>query len=116
LKSIPRLPFSRREAEAILAGLPANNGLKSVDFDASAEKVNAANLSDYRIIHFATHGLLNSKNPELSGLVLSLVNEKGEPQNGFLRLNDIYNLRLNSDLVVLSACQTASEKTFAAKA
>jgi CHAT domain-containing protein len=61
-------------------------------------------------VHFATHGLLNSKKPELSGLILSLVNEKGEPQNGFLRLSDIYNLRLNSDLVVLSACQTALGK------
>ncbi|HLM61156.1 MAG TPA: CHAT domain-containing tetratricopeptide repeat protein, partial [Pyrinomonadaceae bacterium] len=106
-KAIPRLPFSRREAEAILAGLPAGERLKAVDFAASAEKATGENLSDYKIVHFATHGLLNSKNPELSGLVLSLINEKGEPQNGFLRLNDIYNLRLNSDLVVLSACQTA---------
>jgi CHAT domain-containing protein len=110
LKAIPRLPFSRREAETILAGLPANNALKAVDFAASAETATTENLSDYQIIHFATHGLLNSKNPELSGLVLSLVNEKGAPQNGFLRLNDIYNLRLNSALVVLSACQTALGK------
>src|SRR5207302_2861076 len=67
-------------------------------------------LAQYRIIHFATHGLLNSKHPELSGIVLSLVDEKGEPQDGFLRLNQIYNLKLPADLVVLSACQTALGK------
>jgi CHAT domain-containing protein len=58
-------------------------------------------------VHFATHSLLNNEHPELSGVVLSLVDRAGRPQNGFLRLYDIYNLRLGSDLVVLSACQTA---------
>ena len=58
-------------------------------------------------MHFATHGLLDSEHPDLSGLVLSLVDEKGTPQDGFLRLHEIYNLRLPVDLVVLSACQTA---------
>ena len=61
-------------------------------------------------MHFATHGLLNNEHPELSGLVLSLVDKQGQPQNGFLRLYDIYNLRLGADLVVLSACQTALGK------
>ena len=61
-------------------------------------------------MHFATHGLINSQHPELSGIVLSLVDQKGQPQNGFLRLNEIYNLRLNAELVVLSACQTALGK------
>jgi CHAT domain-containing protein/tetratricopeptide (TPR) repeat protein len=111
LKTIPRLPFSRREAEAILQNVAApNQSLKAIDFAANATAASGENLSDYRVVHFATHGLLNSKNPELSGLVLSLVNEKGEPQNGFLRLSDVYGLRLNSDLVVLSACQTALGK------
>jgi CHAT domain-containing protein len=110
LKTIPRLPFSRREAEAIVQKIPANQSLKAVDFAANAETVTGGDLADFRIVHFATHGFLNSKNPELSGLVLSLVNEKGEAQNGFLRLSDIYNLQLNSDLVVLSACQTALGK------
>jgi CHAT domain-containing protein len=58
-------------------------------------------------VHFATHSLLDNEHPELSGIVLSLVDRSGRPQNGFLRLYDIYNLRLGSDLVVLSACQTA---------
>jgi len=64
-------------------------------------------LGRYRTIHIATHGLLNTVRPELSGVVLSLVDESGHPQDGFLRLQDIYNLRLSADLVVLSACQTA---------
>jgi CHAT domain-containing protein len=61
-------------------------------------------------VHFATHGLLNSKHPSLSGLVLSLVDEHGRPQNGFLELEDIYNLKLSAELVVLSACETALGK------
>src|SRR5262249_42265471 len=60
--------------------------------------------------HFATHGLLNSERPELSGLVLSLVDENGTPQDGFFGLDEIYNLKLNADLVVLSACDTALGK------
>ena len=67
----------------------------------------SADLAQYRIVHFATHGLMNSQHPELSGLVLSLVDQEGKPQNGFLRLHEIYNLHLEADLVVLSACQTA---------
>ena len=67
-------------------------------------------LGKYRIVHFATHTLLNNVHPELSGIVLSLVDENGKPQNGFLRLLEIYNLRLSADLVVLSGCQTALGK------
>jgi CHAT domain-containing protein len=53
---------------------------------------------------------LNNQHPGLSGIVLSLVDEKGQPQNGFLRLHDVYNLKLGADLVVLSACPTALGK------
>ena len=107
---IPRLPFSRREAEIIVAMAPANSWLKALDFKADRPMATSPELSKYRIVHFATHGLLNSSHPELSGLLFSLVNERGEPQNGFLPLQDIYNLKLNADLVVLSACQTGLGK------
>ena len=105
-----RLPFTRQEADAIYALTAANSSLKALDFQASRATALGAELNQYRILHFATHGLLNSQHPELSGLVLSLVDENGQPQDGFLRLHDIYNLNLGAELVVLSACRTALGK------
>lgn len=105
-----RLAFSRREAQDILAAAPAGKGMMAVDFKASLQTASDPELAHYRIVHFATHGLLNSEHPELSGLVLSLVDEQGRPQDGFLQLQDIYNLNLPADLVVLSACETALGK------
>jgi CHAT domain-containing protein/Tfp pilus assembly protein PilF len=104
-----RLRSSRVEAEAIVA-LAHGQNLKALDFDASRTTALSDELGQYRVVHFATHGLLNSLHPELSGLVLSLVDEKGQPQDGFLRAHEIYNLKLSADLVVLSACQTALGK------
>ena len=108
--SIPRLLFSREEAEAIMAVAPAGEGMKATDFKASRATATSPELGQYRIVHFATHGLLNSEHPELSGLVFSLVDEQGKHQDGFLRLHDIYNLNLPVDLVVLSACNTGLGK------
>lgn len=105
-----RLRFTRQEAEAILALVPNQKVKSALDFSASRETATNQELSQYRIIHFATHGILNSKNPELSGIVLSLFDRQGTPQNGFLRLHDIFNLNLKADLVVLSACQTGLGK------
>lgn len=107
---IPRLPFSRQEADAILAVAPAAAAMRALGFTASRATATSAELQQYRIVHFATHGLLNTDHPELSGLVLSLVDEQGGPQDGFLRLHDLYNLNLPADLVVLSACQTGLGK------
>jgi len=102
-----RLPFSRREADAIVAKAAQPRTLKALDFTASRETVFNSKLEQYRIIHFATHGLLNSQHPTLSGIVLSLYDEQGRPIDGFVRLHEIYNLKLNAELVVLSACRTA---------
>ena len=102
-----RLRFSRNEAEEIARLAPAGSTLKALDFDANRETALSPDLAQYRIIHFATHSQLNNTQADLSGVVLSLVDRQGRPRNGFLRLYDIYNLRLKSDLVVLSACQTA---------
>jgi CHAT domain-containing protein/Tfp pilus assembly protein PilF len=107
---ISRLPFTRFEAEGILAASAPGQSLKAIDFHASRETATGAELAQYRFVHFATHGILNSEHPELSGIVLSLVNEQGEPVDGFLRLHEIYNLNLPADLVVLSACQTGLGK------
>lgn len=103
---LTRLLGTRTEAEAIIALVPDTERTQFFDFQASKASATNSNLAQYRIIHFATHGILNTVHPELSGIVMSLVDEQGIPQNGFLRLRDIFNLRLPAELVVLSACQT----------
>ncbi|HTG85903.1 MAG TPA: CHAT domain-containing protein [Pyrinomonadaceae bacterium] len=108
--SLTRLHFSRQEAEDIARLAGEKRNFQALDFAASRTVATNDKLGDYRIVHFATHGLINNHHPDLSGIVLSLVDEQGRPQNGFLRLYDIYNLKLNADLVVLSACQTALGK------
>jgi len=105
-----RLLMTRDEAETILSVTPRNSGFAALDFRANRVTATGDELSDYRIVHFATHSLLNSEHPELSGLVLSLVDEQGRPQDGFLRMHEIFNLRLPAELVVLSACQTGLGK------
>jgi CHAT domain-containing protein len=108
--NLQRLEFTRKEAEAILNLVPENQRFSAFDFAASRTTATQPDLSQYRIIHLATHGLLNTINPELSGVVLSLFDEKGADTNGFLRLNDIFNLNLPAELVVLSACETGLGK------
>ena len=105
-----RLPGTRVEAEAILAIVPENERTYTFDFDANRERATSEELAQYQIVHFATHGFANSQQPELSGIVMSLVDKNGNWENGFLRLNDIFNLNLPAELVVLSACQTALGK------
>jgi CHAT domain-containing protein/tetratricopeptide (TPR) repeat protein len=108
--SFSRLLFSGREAEAIMAVTPPGQRMMATGFDANRALAISPELSQYRIVHFATHGVLNDQHPGLSGVILSLVDEQGRPQDGFLRLHDIYNLKLPADLVVLSACNTALGK------
>jgi len=105
-----RLAFSRYEANSVIALTPKGTGLKATDFNASRDLALSREMNQYRIVHFATHGLLNSERPELSGLVFSLIDQEGKPQDGFLRLHEIYNLQLNADLIVLSACETGLGK------
>jgi CHAT domain-containing protein len=112
LKDLIRLRFSRLEADEITRLAPDNERLEALDFAASRATATSDDLRQYRIVHFATHGLINNLHPELSGIVLSLIDDQGRPQNGFLRLYDIYNLRLGADLVTLSACQTALGKKY----
>jgi tetratricopeptide (TPR) repeat protein/CHAT domain-containing protein len=105
-----RLPGTRREAETILSLVPEGDRARAFDFGANFTAATDPGLKRYRIVHYATHGILNSVHPELSGIVLSLVDERGNPRDGFLRLNNIFNLDLGADLVVLSACQTGLGK------
>lgn len=103
-----RLPHSRDEIEQILALVPPARRLRAVDFDASRSLMMSDTLRDYRIVHFATHAVQDLAQPALSGIVLSMIDKTGKDQDGFVRLHDIYNLRLRADLVVLSACETGT--------
>ena len=84
--------------------------MAALGFDASRTLATSGELTDYQVVHFATHGILNTEHPELSGIILSLVDEEGRPQDGFLRLHDIETLHLPVNLVVLSACSTGLGK------
>jgi CHAT domain-containing protein len=79
-------------------------------FDATRRSIVDGSLAHNRVIHFATHGIVDSRHPEMSGIILSLVNARGEHEDGYLRLSDIYNLKLTADLVVLSSCESALGK------
>ncbi len=107
---IRRLPYTRQEADRILAVAPGRANLRAVDFRANRSIATSGELSNYRYVHFATHGYLDTTRAGLSAIVLSLVDETGKPQDGFLRTHDIYNLKLPAELVVLSACETGLGK------
>lgn len=106
----PRLLGSKREGETILAFAMRDRSLLATGFEASLDTLLSADMTRYRVVHFATHGMFESEHPELSSIVLSLVDDRGRPRKGLLRLHEIYKLRMPVDLVVLSACETALGK------
>ena len=107
---LPRLPFTRREADLISANVPENQREKLLDFAANRASAMSADLSNFRYVHFATHGFINNENPELSGIVFSMIDESGKDRDGILRVGDIYNLRLPAEMIVLSGCRTGLGK------
>ncbi|HET6890654.1 MAG TPA: CHAT domain-containing protein, partial [Pyrinomonadaceae bacterium] len=107
---LARLPGTRTEAEQISAlakkaGLPTDIWW---DLNANEENVETRDVSKYRVLHIATHGLLNVERPQFTGVVLSLIGNKSA--DGFLRTDEVFNLRLGSPLVMLSACETGIGK------
>ncbi len=105
-----RLPHSRHEAEAIAAMANDRDTLLALDFEANRQLVLSGALEEYRILHFATHAEIDSRHPELSRLILSLLDEQGRPREGFVYGHEIFDLRLPAELVVLSACETGMGK------
>ncbi|MGI8656570.1 MAG: CHAT domain-containing protein [Pyrinomonadaceae bacterium] len=108
---LARLNGTRREAEQIaqLARSDKSAADTWLDFSASEADIRKNDMKQYRVVHIATHGLLDAERPQFSGLVLSLVgNSNGD--DGFLRTDEIFNLRLGSPLVMLSACETGLGK------
>jgi CHAT domain-containing protein/Tfp pilus assembly protein PilF len=108
--ALERLPATRSEAADIVALAPVSRTKKALDFAASRELVKSEELSNYRYVVFATHAVLDSSHPELTAIVLSLVDENGNSRDGYLRAHEVYNLNLSAELVVLSACKTALGK------
>jgi CHAT domain-containing protein/Tfp pilus assembly protein PilF len=109
-ESLPRLAGTRLEARAITSLLPGKESMQALDFAASRSTATSAALGQFRIVHFATHAVIDNTHPELSGVVLSLVDEQGQQQDGFLRMHEIFNLKLPAELVVLSACRSGLGK------
>lgn len=106
---IPGLYFAKHELLS-LENVAGSQTFLATGFDATPEKLKNTDLTEYAILHFATHGILNPKRPENSGLFLSTMTRDGHPQNGFVGLEDIYRLHTPVTLVVLSACQTGLGK------
>lgn len=105
LAGLSPIPETEKMAKDIIAITPKSTSKLLLGFDANLTMATRQEIGQYRIVHYATHGFL-SPNPELSGIVLSLFDETGKTQNGFLSTAAIFNLNLPVDLVVLSACRT----------
>jgi CHAT domain-containing protein/predicted negative regulator of RcsB-dependent stress response len=107
---LARLNGTRIEADQISKLAKASGGQADVwlDLDANEANLSARDISKYRIIHVATHGLLNAERPQFTGVVLTLVGNK--THDGFVRTDEVFNLRLGSPLVMLSACETGLGK------
>jgi CHAT domain-containing protein/Tfp pilus assembly protein PilF len=99
---VTRIPFSAAEARAI-EQYAGSRGKIYTGAEASESRFKADQLDRFRVLHFATHGLISQHVPARSALVLA----PGVDEDGFLQVREIYELKLESDLVVLSACQTA---------
>lgn len=107
--TIQPLFFTKGELKNLREVAGANSFI-ATGFDASREQLAKADLSKSAILHIATHGILDPKRPDRSGLLLSMVTADGKPQDGFFDLQDIYGLHAPVDLVVLSACRTGLGK------
>lgn len=107
---LARLVGTRIEADQISKLAKASGGQADVwlDLNASEENIETRDVNKYRVIHIATHGLLDAERPQFTGVVLSLIGNKN--QDGFLRTDEVFNLRLGAPLVMLSACETGLGK------
>lgn len=108
--TLSRLTYSSIEADAISAAAPRGTSMIVKGFDANRETIMSSRVGEYQVVHFATHAFLDSEHPELSGIILTMVDPKGVRQNGMMPLHDVYSLNLSAELTVLSACQTALGK------
>lgn len=106
-KSIPGLPGTQKEADALRKLFPNANVLTGNEAQESTIKASAGG---YRYLHLATHGFVNDGSPLLSSVVLAKPSD-GSKDDGFLTAREIYGLDLKADMTVLSACNTARGET-----
>ena len=104
-----RLTYASDEADSIFNAASGNAWIVK-GFEANRENVLSDRIGQYQIVHFATHGFVNTERPELSSIVLTMVKPDGKPVDGFLQLHDVFNLKLSAELTVLSACDTGLGK------
>lgn len=110
ISSLSSLPFTLVEVDSIASHFSNVTKLKEENVTEEALKVH---LNDnYRFIHLATHGFIDEDNPNQSGLRLTGTQglEVSSTEDGLLKSSEIYRLNLNSDMVVLSACNTGLGK------
>jgi CHAT domain-containing protein len=107
--ALPPLPDTADELKAVSARLGAGSDIR-LGRDASEAAVKRAALSQYRIVYFATHGLVAGDVKGLAepSLALSIPKEPSELDDGLLTASEVAQLKLNADWVVLSACNTVA--------
>ncbi len=107
--SVTPLPGSEKEINAIDTIFKQQNlsTLQILRTEANEHTIKQTDLEKYKYIHIATHGIVNMEEPKLSGLIF---NPSDKTEDGVLYSGEIYNLELNADLVVLSACETGMGK------
>jgi CHAT domain-containing protein len=107
---LARLNGTRAEAEEIgkIGRAGGSQPDLWIDLNASEDNIRDRDVTSYRVVHIATHGLLDAERPQFTGVVLSLVGNK--TNDGFLRTDEIFNLKLGAPLVMLSACETGLGK------
>lgn len=99
-----RLPYARDEVLAISRLFPSSATHLYLGAEAREETIKSIALSDYRYVHLASHGIFDEARPERSGILFS--RPAGSSEDGVLDVAEIARLRLNADLVTLSACST----------
>lgn len=104
--SLNRLPGTRLEADSLLRLTKTGSSTKALGFDANNNWFTEAPLNQFRYVHLATHGIVDSDRPELSSIIVSAFDASGQPRKAFIRLPELFNLDLAAQMVTLSACQT----------
>jgi tetratricopeptide (TPR) repeat protein len=104
--NLNELPATETEIKTIAGLFPSGSSEMLLFANANETRVKSSDISNYNYLHFATHGLVDETDPELSQIFLN----ENDPEDGHLFAGEIYNLSLNADLAVLSACQTGLGK------